>query len=149
MLIINEELLAIDQAIDSLVSHFQMLPEVDAYRLSRQQFENDRELQEQLFAFQELKDCYDTAKAYEAFRPDVRELKRRVLRMKRQIDLNEVVIGYRQAEFDLQIILANLGEEIAQAVLDQIFIDTGLPLAPHKPHHKKGDTNIKEKMSHD
>ena len=44
---------------------------------------------------------------------------------------------------------ANLGEEIAQAVSDQIFIDTGLPLAPHKPHHKKGDTNIKEKMSHD
>ena len=149
MLIINEELLAIDQAIDSLVSHFQMLPEVDAYRLSRQQFENDRELQEQLFAFQELKDSYDTAKAYEAFRPDVRELKRQVLRMKRQIDLNEVVIGYRQAEFDLQIILANLGEEIAQAVSDQIFIDTGLPLAPHKPHHKKEDTNIKEKMSHD
>ena len=45
------------------------------------------------FAFQELKDSYDAAKAYEAFRPDVRELKRQVLRMKRQIDLNEVVIG--------------------------------------------------------
>ena len=149
MLIINEELLAIDQAIDSLVSHFLMLPEVDACRLSRQKFENGKELQKQLFAFQELKDSYDTAKAYEAFRPDVRELKRQVLRMKRQIDLNEVVIGYRQAEFDLQTILANLGEEIAQAVSDQIFIDTGLPLAPHKPHHKKGDTNIKEKMSHD
>ena len=60
----------------------------------------------------------------------MRELKRQVLRMKRQIDLNEVVIGYRRAEFDLQTILANLGEEIAQAVSDQIFIDTGLPLAP-------------------
>ena len=43
MLIINEELLAIDQAIDCLVSYFLMLPEVDAYRLSRQQFENDKE----------------------------------------------------------------------------------------------------------
>ena len=149
MLIINEELLAIDQAIDCLVSYFLKLPEVENYRLKRQKFENDRGLQEQLFAFQELKDSYDAAKAYEAFRPDVRELKRQVLRMKRQIDLNEVVIGYRRAEFDLQTILANLGEEIAQAVSDQIFIDTGLPLAPHKPHHKKGDTNIKEKMSHD
>ena len=149
MLIINEELLAIDQAIDCLVSYFLKLPEVENYRLKRQKFENDRELQEQLFAFQELKDSYDTAKEYEAFRPDVRELKRQVLRMKRQIDLNEVVIGYRQAEFDLQTILANLGEEIAQAVSNQIFIDTGLPLAPHKPHHKKEDTNIKEKMSHD
>lgn len=145
MLIINKELLAIDQAIDCLVSYFLKLPEVENYRLKRQKFENDRELQEQLFAFQELKDSYDTAKEYEAFRPDVRELKRQVLRMKRQIDLNEVVIGYRQAEFDLQTILANLGEEIAQAVSDQIFIDSGLPLAPHKPHHKKGDTNIKEK----
>ena len=142
MLIINEELLAIDQAIEYLVSYFLKLPEVENYRLKRQKFENDRELQEQLFAFQKLKDSYDTAKAYEAFRPDVRELKR-------QIDLNEVVIGYRQTEFDLQTILANLGEEIAQAVSNQIFIDTGLPLAPHKPHHKKGDTNIKEKMSHD
>ena len=149
MLIINEELLAIDQAIECLVSYFLKLPEVENYRLKRQKFENDRELQEQLFAFQELKDSYDTAKEYEAFRPDVRELKRQVLRMKRQIDLNEVVIGYRQAEFDLQTILANLGEEIAQAVSDQIFIDTALPLAPHKPHHKKGDTNITEKMSHD
>ena len=130
MLIINEELLAIDQAIECLVSYFLKLPEVENYRLKRQKFENDRELQEQLFAFKELKDSYDTAKAYEAFRPDVRELKRQVLRMKRQIDLNEVVIGYRQAEFDLQTILANLGEEIAQAVSDQIFIDTGLPLAP-------------------
>lgn len=149
MLIINEELLAIDQAIDSLVLHFLRLPEVENYRLKRQKLENTRELQELLLEFQELKESYDKAKEYESFRPDVRDLKRQVLRMKRQIDLNEVVIGYRRAEFDLQTILANLGEEIAQAVSDQIFIDTGLPLAPHKPHHKKGDTNIKEKMSHD
>lgn len=149
MLIINEELLAIDQAIDCLVSYFLKLPEVENYRLKRQKFENDRELQGQLFAFQELKDSYEEVKEYAAFRPDVRELKRQMLRMKRQIDLNEVVVSYRQAEFDLQTILATLGEEIAQAVSDQIFIDSGLPLAPHKPHHKKGDTNIKEKMSHD
>ena len=133
MLIINEELLAIDQAIDSLVSHFLMLPEVDAYRLSRQQFENDKELQKQLFAFQELKDSYDTAKAYEAFRPDVRELKRQVLRMKRQIDLNEVVIGYRQAEFDLQTILANLGEEMPKLFQTRFLLILGylLPLINH------------------
>ena len=62
MLIINEELLAIDQAIEYLVSYFLKLPEVENYRLKRQKFENDRELQEQLFAFQELKDSYDTAK---------------------------------------------------------------------------------------
>ena len=55
MLIINEELLAIDQAIDSLVSHFLMLPEVDAYRLSRQQFENDKELQKQHLCISRIK----------------------------------------------------------------------------------------------
>ena len=78
-----------------------------------------------------------------------KNMKRQVLRMKRQIDLNEVVIAYRQAELDLQAIMASLSQDIAQAVSDQIFIDTGLPLAPHKPHHKKGATNIKEKMSND
>ena len=50
MLIINEELLAIDQAIECLVSYFLKLPEVENYRLKRQKFENDRELQEQLLA---------------------------------------------------------------------------------------------------
>ena len=97
MLIINEELLAIDQAIECLVSYFLKLPEVENYRLKRLKFENDRELQEQLYAFQELKDGYDAAKAYEAFRPDVRELKRRVLRMTRQMDLTEGVLGQRRA----------------------------------------------------
>ena len=95
MLIINEELLAIDQAIDNLVLHFLRLPEVENYRLKQQRFKNARELQELLLEFQELKESYDKAKGYEAFRADVRDLKRQVLRMKRQIDLNEVVIGYR------------------------------------------------------
>ena len=93
MLIINEELLAIDQAIDNLVLHFLRLPEVENYRLKQQRFKNARELQELLLEFQELKESYDKAKGYEAFRADVRDLKRQVLRMKRQIDLNEVIIG--------------------------------------------------------
>ena len=42
MLIINEELLAIDQAIDNLVLHFLRLPEVENYRLKQQRFKNAR-----------------------------------------------------------------------------------------------------------
>ena len=133
MLIINEELLAIDQAIDSLVLHFLRLPEVENYRLKRQKLENTRELQELLLEFQELKESYDKAKEYESFRPDVRDLKRQVLRMKRQIDLNEVIIGYRQAEFDLQIILASLGEEVAQAAppVTLFFVQSRLLTSAH------------------
>ena len=41
-------------------------------------FENDRELQEQLFAFQELKIAMMLVSRMKAFRPDVRELKRQV-----------------------------------------------------------------------
>ncbi|WP_313966987.1 YlbF family regulator [uncultured Streptococcus sp.] len=149
MLIIDEELLAIDQAIDSLILHFLGLPEVEDYRLKRQKFEKDRGLQKQLLEFQELREIYEEAQKYEAYRSDVRDLKRQILRIKRQIDLNEVVIAYRQAELDLQTIMASLGKDLAQAVSDQIFMDTGLPLAPHKPHHKKGATNIKERMSND
>ena len=59
MLIINEELLAIDQAIDSLVLHFLALPEVEVYRLKRQKFEGDRTLQQQLLEFQELRESYE------------------------------------------------------------------------------------------
>ena len=66
MLIINEELLAIDQAIDSLVLHFLGLPEVEVYRLKRQKFEGDRALQQQLLEFQKLRESYEEAKKYEA-----------------------------------------------------------------------------------
>lgn len=134
MLIIDEELLAIDQAIDSLILHFLGLPEVEDYRLKRQKFEKDRGLQKQLLEFQELREIYEEAQKYEAYRSDVRDLKRQILRIKRQIDLNEVVIAYRQAELDLQTIMASLGKDLAQAVSDQIFMDTGLPLAPPTSH---------------
>ena len=67
MLIINEELLAIDQAIDSLVLHFLRLPEVENYRLKRRKFENARELQELLLEFQELKESYAYIRIYHLF----------------------------------------------------------------------------------
>lgn len=110
-------------------SYFLKLPEVENYRLKRQKFENDRELQEQLFAFQELKDSYDTAKAYRGFRPDVRELKRQFCEWSVKL-IKRGGYWLSSGRVRLQTILANLGEEIAQAVSDQIFIDTGLPLAP-------------------
>ena len=56
---------------------------------------------------------------------------------KRQLDLNEKVIALRRAEVDLQEVLAKIAQKIAESVSSDVFVDTGLPLAPHKPPHKK------------
>ncbi|MGT2906854.1 YlbF family regulator [Streptococcus dentiloxodontae] len=147
MLSINEEFLAIDQSLDKIVKAFLDLPEAINYKQKRQLFLTNAELQERIQDFQALKEDFEAQESYAAFRSEVHQLKRQLLMKKRQIDMNETVIAYRQAETSVQKILAQISQELAQAISAQIFVDTGLPLAPHKPPHKKGrGNNIKENM---
>ena len=148
MLIINEELLAIDEAIENLVASFLNLPEVADFKEKKKQFEEDGEIQCALADFQALKESYEQEELYASYRPDVKAKKRQLLTLKRQLDVNPLVSHYRQAETALQAILAQLSQDLSQAISEQIFVDTGLPLAPHKPRHQHGQgNNIKEKIN--
>lgn len=146
MLIINEELLAIEEAIDDLVVAFLNLPEVENFRFKRQQFNESQDLQEALKDFQNQKKAYQELEAYAQYRSDIKDMKRQLLRQKRELDVDPLVQSYKEAEVDLQKIMATMSQELSQAISRQIFVDTGLPLAPHKPPHQHGKkTNIKEK----
>ncbi|EHI69992.1 hypothetical protein ACVRY7_04685 [Streptococcus ictaluri] len=73
-------------------------------------------------------------------------MRRQVLQAKRQLDLDPLVSQLRLAQVDLQAILANISQEIAKTVSEDIFVDTGLPLAAKRPKHGSGPyQNIKEK----
>lgn len=149
MLEIDDQFFAIEEATEALVQELLCQAEVRHYQAVKRLFEQDRKLQERLKRFQKQKEAYENQKAFLAFWTDVRDLKRQLLAEKRSLDLDEKVIALRQAEVGLQQLLARVSECLAQAVSLDIFVDTGLPLAPRRPKHAKGrGNNIKERNTH-
>lgn len=148
MLSINQELVAIDEAIDEVAQSFLNLSLVAEYKEKKSDFLSDLELQERINEFQVLKEDYDSIKAFAPYRSDLSQLRRQLFSRKREIDLNPKVIAYRQAEVALQEVLAKLTSSLTEVISTSIFVDTGLPLASHKPIHGKGrGENIREKES--
>jgi len=135
MLAIDEQLLEIDEAIDDVAQTFFTLDSVKSYLEIKREFLADSALQEKIAHFQELKQSYEENKDYLAFRPEVRELRRQLIKEKRILDMNEKVSRLRQSEVEVQEILAELSQKVSSAISPTIFVDTGLPLAPHKSHH--------------
>lgn len=135
MLAIDEQLLEIDEAIDDVAQTFFTLDSVKSYLEIKQEFLADSALQKKIAHFQELKQSYEENKDYLAFRPEVRELRRQLIKEKRILDMNEKVSRLRQSEVEVQEILAELSQKVSFAISPTIFVDTGLPLAPHKSHH--------------
>lgn len=136
MLAIDEHLFEIDEAIDEVVKAFLALDDVQAYLEIKKIFLADAALQESISEFQDLKQSYEEVKEYAVFRPEVKEICRQLLQKKRELDLNRTVSLLRQNEVAVQTILAELTQEISSVISPTIFVDTGLPLAPHKSHHQ-------------
>ncbi|WP_422803073.1 YlbF family regulator [Streptococcus sp. FT1-106] len=148
MLSINQELYEIDDAIDEVVRAFLKLPVVQEYRQTRLAFLQSEDIQVAISDFQNCQEQYEEVKEFLAFRPDVAQLRRQLLSKKRTLDTHPKVIAYRQAEVALQEVLAELSSLLSQSISSDIFVDTGLPLAPKRPKHGHGrGDNIREKDS--
>ncbi|WP_165329343.1 YlbF family regulator [Streptococcus tangpeifui] len=146
MLEINEELLAIDDAVDRLAKLILASPQAKNYQIAKANVLADQELQSLLARFQDLQESYEEQKGFVKYRSEVVDLRRQVLQLKRQIDLTQTMQEFRAAEVALQEVLAGITEQLAQTVSSDIFVDTGLPLAPHHHQHGHGrGQNIREK----
>ncbi|KHD45753.1 YlbF family regulator [Streptococcus hongkongensis] len=145
MLVINEDLIIIEDAIDSLVNELVSSPEFINYKEKLKIVDNDHELQESISELKQLTDNY-TQEEFIRFRPELREMRKSILAKKKELDTSPNIIALRYAEIACQEILAKISQQLASAVSPTIFIDTGLPLASRKKHPKHGRyQNIKEK----
>lgn len=145
MLEINEELLAIDDAIEQLVEAILASPQVQDYQAKQVSLMADQDLQDQLAQFQELQASYEDQKEFAKYRPEVSQLRRQILRLKREIDMTQTMQDFRLAEVTLQSLLAEITRQLAESVSSDIFVDTGLPLAPRRHKHGQGrGENIRE-----
>lgn len=147
MLKINQELLAIDDAIDQVVKKLMERPETKRYQALKTQFDQDAHLSQLRSEFLALKEDYERVEAYTSYRPEIAQMKRALLQKKRELDLDEITQQLRQSEHDLQSLLARVTQDISQAIDQDIFVDTGLPFAPSKrPHGHQPGQNIRERM---
>ncbi|MBM7636196.1 YlbF family regulator [Streptococcus saliviloxodontae] len=142
MLIIDESLIELEDAADNLVSSFLKLPIVQTYLIALAEFEENDILQDQISQFVTLKESFEENEAYLAYRPEIRELKRKMLKQKRLIDTNPLVLSLRESQLAVQKELSNLAESLAQSVSEDIFVDRALPFYPHKRPHKAGENII-------
>ena len=145
MLKIDEELMQIDDQIMRLVKALKQTSEYRTYHEVKQAIERDEHLQEQVSLFEEKKEAYELLEPYRHYLPEAREAKRQLFRLKRELDLYPLVRRLRQVENALQELLAQVSQVLAEAVDEDIFVETGLPFAPkHKPHGKGTYRNIRE-----
>lgn len=136
MLTINEQLFGIDEAIDEVVISFLKLESVINYKIARDCFLSDQVLQEKIRHFQSLQQEFEELQRYQSIRSEVINKRRALFREKRMIDMDDNVKYLRQNEVAVQDILARLSQKISSAISPDIFVDTGLPLAPHTSHHR-------------
>jgi len=124
MLIIDEELVAIDQAVDELVASLIIEPEFLAYQAAAQAVEEDAGLSKQLQLLAE-------EEAHIAFRPELKKLQKELI-------MNEKVYQLRVAENELQALLSEVAGELSGAISKEIMIDENLPLAKGGRHGRHG-----------
>lgn len=79
MLIINEELFAIEKAIEQLVQDIRTSSQYQAYALAKKAFEADLALQTELALFEELKQDYELRQDLLKSCPDARALRCQLL----------------------------------------------------------------------
>lgn len=120
MLVINEDLLAIDEAVNRLVKDLVDTDHFQDYLEKKQTFEQDKILQKDILAFKELVIEYEKAKESFASRVDVKNRKRGLIESKRALDLHPNVRALRLAEVAFQEILAQISEAIAETVSSSI-----------------------------
>lgn len=81
--------------------------------------EQDKNAQELVDAFNHLKMDFEEVSRFGKYHPDFSEKRRALNKAKKSLDMNESVIEYRRAEYQLQ------------AMLDEVLYEAGICISQH------------------
>ena len=138
MLIINEDLLAIDASLDRLVKQIMNLEQVKDYQAANEEFISDNDLQEKISRLDQLKTQLLEEKDYIPYRPELKEKQRKMRHLQKDILLEEQVFQLKLAENALQEVLDIIAKEIVHSVSDKIEVDEGLLFSKGKDKKHQG-----------
>ncbi|WKK68262.1 YlbF family regulator [Brochothrix thermosphacta] len=109
----------------------------DYHSAKRATFEN-KDTQEKIKKFAAMKERFDEVQRFGRYHPDYKETNRETRRLKRELDMDEVIITYRQAEMQVQSLLDQVGIMIGESVSEQVKVPVGNPFFEGKRRHGGG-----------
>lgn len=95
---------------------------MDEYIRASNHLENDREAQQLINQFNDVKELYEDVERFGRYHPDYSDIMRKVRSTKRKMDLNETVATFKKAERNIQSFLDEISETIAHSVSDKIIV---------------------------
>lgn len=125
-MIINEELFHLEDQAVHLAEVILAGKVVADYRHAKDALANPAAKAKQQ-AFQNAKTTFERIEPYGKYAPDFREKQRALRQAKRTLDLDETVAAFRLAENQLQDILDQTGQALAQTISEEIKVDAGNP----------------------
>ncbi|WP_156290446.1 YlbF family regulator [Oceanobacillus salinisoli] len=93
---------------------------MEDYKKSRVALDEDKEAQKLIKAFNDMKSHYDDIQRFGRYHPDYNEIMKKVRTTKREMDMNEKVASYKIAERNLQKLLDEISQYVANSVSEQI-----------------------------
>lgn len=95
---------------------------MEAYQQARYDLNQDKDAQQLIKAFQDIKIHYEDVQRFGRYHPDYNEIMKNVRSTKRNMDMNSKVAAFKIAERNLQRFLDEISEMIALSVSDQIMV---------------------------
>lgn len=121
MIMSIEHVLMLDKA-DELSQMIIQSEVMRAYQLASEELAMNKEAQNLIKDFTNIKDQYDDVQRFGHYHPDYHEIMKNVRSTKRKMDMNYYVADYKLAERNLQRFLDDVSEHIARSVSEQVMV---------------------------
>ncbi|MFC0524016.1 YlbF family regulator [Pontibacillus salicampi] len=95
----------------------------EQYIQAKEDLNKDRRAQRLIREFQDIKDQYDDVQRFGRYHPDYNKIMKAVREKKRDVDMNDSVASFKVAERELQALL----DEVSQVIADSISPSIKVP----------------------
>ncbi|MFP7296012.1 YlbF family regulator [Neobacillus niacini] len=107
---------------------------VEQYQICLYKMQTNKETQEKINRFVNLKDLYEEVQRFGKYHPDYKRVMSQIREYKREMDLDPHVAEFKLAENDLQGLLDEISMQVGGAVSKHIKVPTGNPFFQTDSH---------------
>lgn len=93
---------------------------MEAYNHSKKVLTEDQHAQALIRAFTDIKSHYEDVQRFGRYHPDYNQIMKQVRAAKREMDMNEKVASFKIAERNLQNLLDEISQYVAESTSEQI-----------------------------
>ncbi len=122
MIATTMELINVADAADELGEMILQSEVAARYRDCYHKLYTIKSVKQKIYAFSRLKEQYEDAQRFGRFHPDYKRIMMETRTAKREMDMDEHVAAFRQAETELQQLLDEVSLLIARSVSEQVKV---------------------------